>query len=90
LCETQLRICDGAILGEEKNMNQSEFRKLRIAGQLFGGIILTISIVLMISQKDGLYLLAGYLIFWLINYPLIHGYIGRCYVHDESQASRSL
>ena len=58
-----LSICDGAVLREEKNRTQSELRKLRIAGQQFGEISLTISIVLVISQKNGLYLLTGYLIF---------------------------
>ncbi len=84
MCEMLLSICDGAVLREEKNRTQSELRKLRIAGQQFGEISLTISIVLVISQKNGLYLLTGYLIFWLINYSITHGYIGRRYVIGES------
>ena len=84
MCEMLLSICDGAVLREEKNRTQSELRKLRIAGQQFGEISLTISIVLVISQKNGLYLLTGYLIFWLINYSITHGYIGRRYVNGES------
>ncbi len=64
-------------------MNQYEFKKLRLTGQLLGGILLVLSVVLMISQGNGLYLLGGYLIFWVINYGIIHGYIGPRYVRDE-------
>ena len=64
-------------------MNQSEFRKLRLTGQLLGGTILLLSAVFMFTQGYGLYLLGGYAIFWLVNYGIIHGYIGPRYVRDE-------
>ena len=64
-------------------MNQSEFRKLRISGQLLGATILLMSVVLMFVQGNGLYLLGGYAIFWLVNYGIIHGYIGARYVRDD-------
>ena len=64
-------------------MNQEQFRKLRINGQIIGALILLISITLMIMRGNGLYFLAGYLIFWIINYGVIHGYIGSRYVRDD-------
>lgn len=64
-------------------MNQSEFKKLRLKGQFVGGAFLVLSIVLMFTQSNGFYLLGGYAIFWLVNYGIIHGYIGPRYVHDE-------
>jgi len=64
-------------------VNQTEFKKLRVAGQLVGGALLLLSIVLMFNQSNGLYLLGGYAIFWVINYGIIHGYIGPRYLIDD-------
>lgn len=64
-------------------MNQAEFKKLRLTGQLLGGAFLLLSVVLMFTQGNGLYLLGGYAVFWLLNYAIIHGYIGPRYVRDE-------
>jgi hypothetical protein len=64
-------------------MKQAQFRKLRINGQIIGSLILLISISLMIMRSNGLYLLFGYLLYWIINYGVIHGYIGTRYVRDD-------
>jgi hypothetical protein len=47
-----------------------------MAGQMGGGLIFAIGIVLMFTQKNGLYFLGAFAIFWAINYPLIHVFIG--------------
>ena len=64
-------------------MNQSQFKKLRMTGQLGGGLIFAICIVLMFTQQSGLFFLAGFVIFWAINYPLIHVFIGSRFVNGQ-------
>ena len=67
-------------------MTQSQFKKLRMTGQFGGGLVLAISIVLMFTQQSGLYFLGGFAVFWIINYPVIHVFIGNRFVTGQQGA----
>ncbi|MCG8416170.1 MAG: hypothetical protein MI746_18280 [Pseudomonadales bacterium] len=64
-------------------MSQEEFYKLRVKGQLGGGLVLLVGIVMMFMEREAAYFIGSFVIFWLLNYLFIHHYIGRHFIEDQ-------
>lgn len=65
-------------------MSQDEFARLRIRGQFGGGLIVLLGVIMMFVQQQALYFAGAFTLFWLLNYGLIHYYIGNKYVEDQT------
>lgn len=63
-------------------MSEEQFYKLRVGGQLGGGLIMLIGVVMMFVEREAMYFIGSFIIFWLLNYLLIHHFIGRHFVED--------
>lgn len=57
-------------------MTAAQFAKIRVAGQIAGGAVIALSVILMFIQQQALYFIVAYSVFWVLNYLVIHHFIG--------------
>ncbi len=70
-------------------MTAEQFYKIRVAGQIVGGFVIALGVILMFIQQQALYFIVSYSAFWILNYVVIHHIIGSSLAEDFHGKPRS-
>lgn len=65
-------------------MSEEHYIKLRRNGQFGGGLIVLLGIIAMFWQQNAGYFLASYFAFWVLNYVVIHHYVGKYLLSEKT------
>ncbi len=64
-------------------MSLQAFQRLRFRGQVGGGLILLIGAAAMLIWQSAFYFIAAYVLFWLLNYVVIHHFVGTYLLKEQ-------
>ena len=70
-------------------MSQQAYQELQRCGRFGGAFIVLAGIILMFVQHSAWFFIGAYTLFWLINYVVIHHYIGSYLVAEQLSQPRS-
>ena len=65
-------------------MSEQDYYQLRRHGQFGGGLIVLLGILTMFWQQNAVFFIASYFVFWLLNYVVIHHYIGNYVLAEKT------
>ena len=63
-------------------MELSLFEKIKLLGDVVGKILILLGVAFTLCEGSAWYFLFGFMVYWIINYGLIRGYIEAKYFKD--------